>query len=87
MNFNFRIEVFKEGDQFVAISPELNVSSFGTSPTEAKKSLKEAVELFLEECKRMGSLDEVLKEAGFKSENKLWKSADPVISERMALGI
>ena len=87
MKLNFRIEIFKEGRQFVAVAPELNVSSFADTSEEAKSALREAVELFLEECKRMGTLDEVLSEAGFKSEDKSWKSADPVISERMALGI
>jgi len=29
MNISVRIEVFKEGDVYVALSPELNVSSFG----------------------------------------------------------
>ena len=60
---------------------------------EAKVSLKEAVELFLEECKSMGTLDDVLTEAGFKpkngpgsSTNKQWHSNDPLVTERMALG-
>lgn len=59
MKLDFRIEIFKEGNQFVALAPELNVSSFGDSPEDAKSSIKEAVELFLEECKRMGTLDEI----------------------------
>lgn len=87
MKLNFRIEIFKEGGQFVALSPELNVSSFGDSPTEAKACLKEAVELFLEECNRMGTIEDVLAEAGFKQKEKAWKSTDPLLTERMALGI
>lgn len=87
MQLNFRIEIFKEGNQYVAVAPELNVSSFGNTKDEAKASLREAVELFLEECRRMSTLEEVLTEAGFKSEHKLWKSNDPLITERMALGI
>jgi predicted RNase H-like HicB family nuclease len=59
-----RVEVFKEGEQYIGVCPELNVSSFADTPEEAKKSLSEAVSLFLEECQNMGSLDEVLKEAG-----------------------
>lgn len=86
MQLNFRIEIFREDNQYVAVAPELNVSSFGETEKEARSSLKEAVELFLEECKRMGSLEDVLAEAGFKPEQKLWKSNDPVVSERMALG-
>lgn len=87
MKLDFRIEVFKEDDQYVALAPELNVSSFGSSQSEAKASLKEAVELFLEECRRMGTLEEVLSEAGFKLDHKLWRSSDPITIERMALGI
>lgn len=87
MKLDFRIEIFKEGKQYVAVAPELNVSSFGSSQKEAKVSLREAVELFLEECKRMGTLDDVLVEAGFKPKEREWRSNDPLITERMALGI
>jgi len=38
----------------VALSPELNVSSFGETIDEAKESIKEAVEGFLEECRERG---------------------------------
>ena len=65
MKLDFRIEIFKEDKLYVAVAPELNVSSFGNTKKEAKASLKEAVELFLEECRRMGTLDDVLIEAGF----------------------
>lgn len=87
MQLNFRIEIFKEDGQYVAIAPELNISSFGSTQKDAKASLKEAVELFLEECKRMGTLNDVLIEAGFKSDDRQWRSNDPLLSERMALGI
>lgn len=87
MQLNFRTEIFKENDQYVALAPELNVSSFGDTPKQAKSALKEAVELFLEECKRMGTLEDVLSEAGFKLEKKSWYSSEPIFTERMALGI
>ncbi len=62
MNLILKIEIFKEDDLYVALSPELNVSSFGDTVSEAKESIKEAVEAFLEECSEMGTLDEVLEE-------------------------
>jgi len=62
---NFNIEVLKEADQFVAVARNLNVSSCGDSPEEAEKSLQEALSLFLEECEKIGSLQEVLEEAGY----------------------
>ena len=87
MKLDFRIEIFKESKLYVSVAPELNVSSFGSTQKEAKASLKEAVELFLEECKSMGTLDDVLIEAGFKPKNRQWRSNDPIAAERMALGI
>jgi predicted RNase H-like HicB family nuclease len=55
MNLSIRVEIFKEDDVYVALSPELNVSSFGETIDEAKESIKEAVEGFLEECREMGT--------------------------------
>jgi predicted RNase H-like HicB family nuclease len=38
----------KEGDIYLALCPELDIASQGTTIEEAKANLKEAVELFLE---------------------------------------
>lgn len=40
--------VEKEGDGYIALCPELDVASQGTTVEEATANLKEAVELFLE---------------------------------------
>jgi predicted RNase H-like HicB family nuclease len=66
MYLPLKIEIFKEGDVFVSVSPQLNVSSFGDTVEEARASLKEAIEAFIEECQTMGTVDEVLEEAGFR---------------------
>ena len=85
----FRVEIFKEGRQFVAICPELNVSSFGATKEEAEKGIHEAVSLFIEECRRMGTLETVLEEAGFSRDapQGRWAHPDPVVLERMDVGI
>lgn len=64
VSIRFRAEIFEEGDDYVAICPELDVSSFGDSVAEAEESLREAVEAFVEGCQSLGTLDEVLEEAG-----------------------
>jgi predicted RNase H-like HicB family nuclease len=87
MNLSVRIEVFKEGDVYVALSPELNVSSFGETIDDAKKSLKEALEAFIEECERMGTLEDVLEESGFSKINDSWESRKPVAEEDLALAL
>jgi predicted RNase H-like HicB family nuclease len=58
--FKIHLEIFKEDDQYVGLCPELNVSSFGDSPADAEESTKEAITLFLEECQKMGTLEQVL---------------------------
>src|SRR4051794_28855300 len=65
MQINFTMQVFKEGRMFVAHTPQLEVSSCGGSKERAVKNLKEAVRLFLEEAARMGTLDQILQEAGY----------------------
>lgn len=87
MNISVRIELFKEGDLYVALSPELNVSSFGETIEDAKNSLKEAVEAFIEECQEMGTLEEVLEESGFSKVNNSWQSRKPLAEEDLALAV
>jgi predicted RNase H-like HicB family nuclease len=87
MNLSIRVEIFKEDDVYVALSPELNVSSFGETIDEAKESIREAIEGFLEECREMGSLNEVLEESGFLRVENNWQSRIPVAEENLALAV
>ncbi len=65
MEIQFTTRIFKEGRTFVAHALELDVSSCGGSKEKALRNLKEAVRLFLEEAERMGTLDQILNEAGY----------------------
>ena len=38
----------REGDDYVALCPELDIASQGATVTEARENLKEALELFFE---------------------------------------
>ena len=83
-----RADIFKEGRHYVALCPELNVSSFGNSVVDARRSLQEAVSLFLEECVRLGSLQHVLEEAGFSHTTSAipqWLSPQPLEIEPLAV--
>ncbi len=77
----FRAEFFREGDLYVGLAPELDVSSFGETLDEAKASLQEAVEAFLEECENMGSFEQVMEEAGFERRDDQWLPRQPVAAE------
>lgn len=64
----------------------MNLSSFGDTVADAKRSLTEAVEAFVEECGRMETLDAVLEEAGFaKDDQGRWVARTPVAEESIAL--
>jgi predicted RNase H-like HicB family nuclease len=82
-----KIEIFKEGDVYVALSPELNVSSFGETVEEAGESIKEAIDAFIEECQKMGTLEEVLEEAGFLKTGDFWEPRKPVVEDNLAIAI
>jgi predicted RNase H-like HicB family nuclease len=84
MNISLTVEIFKEEDAYVALSPELNVSSFGETIEDAKKSIREAVEAFIEECERMGTLEAILEESGFLKVNDSWTLRKPVEEEALA---
>ena len=65
MEIQLTTRVFREGRTYVAHTPELDVSSCGGTKERAVKNLKAAVRLFLEEAGKMGSLEQILEEAGF----------------------
>ena len=72
MEIQFTTRIFKEGRTYVAHALELDVSSCAGTKEKAVKNLKEAVHLFLEEAEKMGTLDQILEEAGYsKGKQKL----------------
>jgi len=66
--FSSIIRKEKEGG-YVSFCPGLGVYSQGEAIEEAKANLTEAVELYLESAKELGILEEVLEEAGVRSED------------------
>jgi len=68
VQIDFDIIVFREGNAYVAYCPELDVSSCGRDADEARVHLKTAVRLFLQETVAIGTLDQVLQEAGYVSD-------------------
>jgi predicted RNase H-like HicB family nuclease len=85
MKIQLTTRIFKEGRTFVAHALELDVSSCGGSKDKALRNLKEAVRLFLEESEKMGTLGQILQEAGYTTTKQ--KIASPKFSsvERVTL--
>jgi len=57
--FGYTAVVWKETNDYVSKCPELGVASCGDSFDEAIRNLKEAVELYLENAKELGMMEEV----------------------------
>jgi len=50
MNRQFTAVIQREDDMYVALCPELDVASQGDTVQQARESLREAIELFLQEA-------------------------------------
>ncbi len=73
------IEFWREGNLYLARSPELDMVAQGNSLEEAKRNLLEVIEIQFEEMKELGTLDEFLLEAGYKSEEEIAQSEKEII--------
>lgn len=64
MQIDYTVQIWQEGNQYVAHALPLDVMSSGTTVEEARRALDEAVYLFLTTVAEMDTLDTVLEEAG-----------------------
>jgi predicted RNase H-like HicB family nuclease len=85
MEIQFTTQIFKEGRTYVAHTPELDVSSCGGTQERALKNLKEAVRLFLEEADKMGTLNQILEEAGYLRRNSKLQGPKFIGVQRVSL--
>ena len=65
MKLKLTEELWKEGNMYVSYCPELDIASCGETVDQAKMNLKEVILINLEEAKKIGTLDELLQDAGF----------------------
>ncbi len=73
-HISFTVHTFKEGKMYVAHVPELDLSSCGSTDEEARKNIRDAVRGFLETCAEMGTLEEILEEAGYEWTGGIWRA-------------
>ncbi len=79
----FNTQIWKEGDMYVSYAPQLDVSSCGKTVDEAKKNIKEAVSLFFFEAQKMGTLNQILDEAGFSEQ----QAPEIIAFEKISLAV
>ncbi len=81
-DIEYTVQIWREGNQFVAHAMPLDVMSSGKTPEEARKALDEAVHLFLVTATDMGTLDDVLQESGYELREGRWISPSWVAIEK-----
>lgn len=87
MKISFNIQIWQEGKMYVSYIPDFDVSSCGKSTEEARKNIQEAVELFLEAAKKMGTLNQILKEANFEKHNGSWEGPQFIAIEKRQIAL
>ena len=83
----YTVQVWQEGKQFVAHAMPLDVMSCGPTPANASQALREAVELYLATAAEVGTLAEVLEEAGYRPQGQRWISPTWIALERQSVPV
>jgi predicted RNase H-like HicB family nuclease len=86
-DISYTVHTFKEGKTYVAYVPELDLSSCGATDNEAHKNIRDAVQGFLETSAEMGTLEEILQEAGYVREGDSWRAPEFVSLDRLVASV
>lgn len=70
VNVNVQVALFQEDGIWVAYCPALEVSSYGDEKDEAKQAFDEAMQIFLAETERKGTLEKYLLKLGWQLQQK-----------------
>lgn len=84
---DYTVQIWKEGGQFIAHAMPLDVMSSGPTPERARAAVDEAVALFLRTAAEMGTLDDVLREAGYDLRDGNWTGPSWVSVERHSVAV
>jgi hypothetical protein len=84
-DFSFVTHIFKEGDTYVAYVPALDLSSCGATDEEARKNIRDAARGFLATSADMGTLAEILEEAGYQQESDGWRPPEFISVDQLSM--
>ena len=78
---NLQVSFYKEGNQFVAYCPAFDLSTCGDSFEEARRNFTEALDILISETIKMGTLEEVLLNCGWKKTKRPRLKWKPPVSQ------
>ena len=83
-----KTEFFEEDGQVIGIATEINVGSSGVDLADAQRSLREAIELWIEDCSERGVLEDILEEDGFvRSFGGVWAHREAVLRDSAVFSV
>ncbi|MFH1145394.1 MAG: hypothetical protein V1707_00300 [bacterium] len=85
IQFSVPVSILREGKQFVAYSPALDLSTAAKSYQQAVDRFHEAAELFFEEIVKKNTWEEVLQELGWERVRTKWMPPMVVAHETQAV--
>ena len=87
-DFSFDTHIFKEGDTYVAYAPALDLSSCGATDDEARRNIRDAVRrLPCSTSAEMGTLSDILEEAGYEPEGDGWRAPKFGSVDRLTMNV
>jgi predicted RNase H-like HicB family nuclease len=63
---NLPVSFLQEENKFIAYTPALDLSTCGDTFEKAKKRFEEILQIFIDEAYKMGTLEEVLQDCGWR---------------------
>jgi len=77
IEIGLNVKFFKDGDYYVAYSPELQISTYAKSVDEVKERFTERITIFFERALESGDIHERLTNLGWKFVGKPYKAILP----------
>ncbi|MFA5188558.1 MAG: hypothetical protein WC460_04310 [Patescibacteria group bacterium] len=87
LEFKLPVSILREGKQYIAYTPALDLSTSGKTYKEAKKRFEEIVNIFFEELIKKGTVDEVLQDLGWKRVLSKWNPPIVISQESQSISI
>ncbi|MFA5830069.1 MAG: hypothetical protein WC843_06305 [Candidatus Gracilibacteria bacterium] len=81
VKIGLQVTVIKQGKQFVAYAPALDISTSGKTLKEAQKRFSELVNIFIDELIEKNTLEEVFTGLGWSKVKKQWEPPE-IVSQK-----
>ena len=85
IEFDIPLFFMKQGDQILVYTPVLDLVTSGDNKEQAISNFKEATEIFFNDIRERGVIDEVLSELGWELEEAQWQPPAWELSEMTKL--